>query len=69
MKTKLHNTALHTTASLGELVVAAFDKAARYSANPNKVARLATAAVTHMLRRAGKAVGPFPQSFARHRAV
>jgi hypothetical protein len=49
-------TALHRTASLGELVVAAFDKAARYSANPKKVARLATAAVVRMLRRAGKDV-------------
>jgi hypothetical protein len=69
MKTKLRKTKFHKTASLGELVVAAFDKAARYSANPTKVARLATAAVTHMLRRAGKVVGPFPESFARHRAA
>ena len=69
MKTKVQNIKLHTTASLGDLVVAAFDKAKRYSANPNKVAQLATAAVTHMLRRAGKAVGPFPVSAARHREV
>jgi len=59
MKTKLHKPRLHSTASLGDLVVAAFDKAARYSANPNRVARLATAAVTHMLRRAGKQVDYF----------
>jgi hypothetical protein len=69
MKTKLQKTKLHRTASLGELVVVAFDKAARYSANPNKVARLATVAVMRMLRRAGKAVGPFPESAAHHRAV
>jgi len=56
MKTKLHKPRLQMTASLGEVVVAAFDKAARYSANPSRVARLATAAVTHMLRRAGKQV-------------
>jgi len=41
-----------TTAQLGELVVAAFDGAARYSRDPLEVARLATRAVIHMLRRA-----------------
>ena len=59
MKTKLQKTRIQSTASLGELVVAAFDNAARYSANPARVARLATAAVTHMLRRAGKQVDHF----------
>ena len=61
-------TTLQTTVSLGELVVAAFDKAARYSANPRKVARLATAAVTSMLRRAGRDVVRLPEGFGGHRA-
>jgi hypothetical protein len=39
----------HKTAQLGELVVAAFDEAARYSADPREVSRLATQAVVHML--------------------
>jgi len=59
MKTKLQKPRLQSTTSLGELVVAAFDNAARYSANPNRVARLATAAVTYMLLRAGKQVDHF----------
>lgn len=40
------------TAQLGSLVVAAFDAAARYSTDPREVSRLATQAVTRMLRRA-----------------
>ena len=42
----------HKTAQLGELVVTAFDLAARYSANPQVVSLLATEAVAHLLRRA-----------------
>jgi len=42
------------SAPLGELVVAAFDEAARYSTDPREVSRLATQAVQHMLRRAQK---------------
>jgi hypothetical protein len=43
---------VHKTALLGELVVAAFDRAARYSTDTKEVSRLATDAVMHMLRRA-----------------
>jgi fructose-1-phosphate kinase PfkB-like protein len=65
MKTKLQQ-----TAPLGEVVVAAFDKAARYSANPEKVARLATAAVVRMLRRAGKdIIIPGPEIYRGHHAT
>jgi len=42
------------TAPLGELVVAAFDWAARYSSDPREVSRLATGAVTRILQ-SGKA--------------
>jgi len=42
-------THLRKTAQLGELVVAAFDEAARFSTDPREVARLATQAVAHML--------------------
>jgi len=50
-------TRVHTTAQLGNLVVAAFDGAARYSTDPREVSRLATQAVAHMLRRARR-LGP-----------
>lgn len=52
-------TNVHPTAQLGELVVAAFDKAAQYSTDPREVARLATRAVMHMLRRARR-ISPSP---------
>jgi hypothetical protein len=39
------------TAPLGELVVAVFDKAARYSSDPREVSRLATQAIMELLRR------------------
>lgn len=45
-------TTVDKTAQLGELVVAAFDKAAQYSTDPREVSRLATRAVMHMLWRA-----------------
>jgi len=38
------------TAPLGDLIVAAFDSAARYSRDPREVSRLATQAIDHMLR-------------------
>ena len=38
------------TASLGEVVAAAFDKAADYSTNPKRVSQLVTRAVALMLR-------------------
>jgi hypothetical protein len=40
------------TAELGELVVAAFDEATRYSTDPREVSRLATRAVMDIVRRA-----------------
>lgn len=42
----------HTTAKLGDLVVAAFDVAAETSSDPVEASRLATAAVEAVLRRA-----------------
>jgi len=45
-------THVQKTVQLGELVLEAFDNAARYSADPQEVSRLATQAVVHMLRRA-----------------
>ena len=42
------------TAELGELVVAAFDEATRYSTDPREVSRLATRAVMDMVRRSRK---------------
>jgi hypothetical protein len=41
---------LRKTAELGEVVAAAFDNAADYSANPRRVSRLVTRAVALMLR-------------------
>jgi hypothetical protein len=40
------------TVPLGELVAATFDRAARYSRDPEEVSRLATRAVAHLLRHA-----------------
>jgi len=51
-------TNVHKTAQLGELVVAAFDKAEHYSTDPREVSRLATQAVMRMLRRAWRASTP-----------
>ena len=45
-------TTIHKTADLGDLVVAVFDSAASYSADPQEVSRLATQAVIAMVRRA-----------------
>lgn len=42
------------TARLGDLIAAAFDEAARYSADPREVSRLATQAVRYLMRRAGR---------------
>ncbi len=38
---------------VGDLVVAVFDEAERYSADPREVSRIATRTITHMLRRYG----------------
>ena len=40
------------TAQLGDVIVAAFDEAAHYSADPAEVSRLATQMVLNLLRRA-----------------
>ena len=40
---------------LGDLVVAIYDEAAGYSADPREVARLATRAIKHLLWRGRKA--------------
>lgn len=41
----------HKTAQLGELVVAVYDEAGHYSTDPREVSRLATRAISHMVRR------------------
>jgi hypothetical protein len=43
-------TLVRKTAQLGEVVAAAFDKAARYSCDPKVVSRLATKAIALILR-------------------
>jgi hypothetical protein len=48
----------HETAQLGELVAIAFDNAARYSSDAREVSRLATQAVTRMLRHARRVSTP-----------
>jgi hypothetical protein len=48
------------SAPLGELVLAVFDKAAQYSADPREISRLATQAVSHMLRHAPKLTSSQP---------
>ena len=54
------------TAQLGEVVAAAFDKAAHYSRDPKEVSRLATQAVAHILRpqRRGQVPLRWPSFFA-----
>jgi hypothetical protein len=47
-------TTTRTTARLGDLIAATFDEAARYSADPRVVARLATLAVRHLVGQARK---------------
>jgi hypothetical protein len=42
--------ALRKTAELGEVVAAAFDRAADYSTNPQEVSRLVTRAIALMMR-------------------
>jgi hypothetical protein len=48
-------TTTRRTAQLGDLVVAAFDGAARLSADPFVVSRLATLVVNHVLYRGSRA--------------
>ena len=40
---------VHVRAKLGDLVVAAYDEAARYSSDPREVSRLANEVVLHLL--------------------
>ena len=51
-------TNVQKTARLGELVVAAFDEATHYSADPREVSRLATHAVMNMWRRGRRTSTP-----------
>ena len=46
------------TASLGDLIAAAFDEASRYSRNPKEVSRLATVAVRHLMLHAQRLSHP-----------
>ena len=43
---------MQKTASLGDLIAATFDEAARYSADPKEIARLASQAVAGLMSRA-----------------
>lgn len=45
-------TNIRVTARFGDLVVAAFDRAARYSLDPREVSRLARLALLRLLQRA-----------------
>jgi hypothetical protein len=49
-----------TTTSLGDVVVAAFDTAARRSDDPREVSRLATQIVRQLLRPHGRSWAPHP---------
>jgi len=51
-------TYVHKALQVGELIVAAFDEAARYSADPREVSLLATRAVTHILRGTQRILSP-----------
>jgi hypothetical protein len=53
VRPKSHARPRETTASIGDLVVAAFEEAARVTADPRQVARLATIAVMRLLRHRG----------------
>ena len=54
----LMKTGTPKTMQLGELIAAAFDKAAQQSSDPREISRLATMAVQRMLRRARKTSSP-----------
>ncbi|MDD5224147.1 MAG: hypothetical protein PHE84_09165 [bacterium] len=45
----------HSTVSLGDLVVAVYDEAARYSVDPREVSWLAAQAIDEIMRHAGRA--------------
>jgi hypothetical protein len=48
------------TASLGDLIVTAFDQAAQYSSDPVEISRLATQAVQHMISHPQRVSGDRP---------
>ncbi len=54
----IRGASVRKTAQLGEVVAAAFDRAALYSTDPREVSRLATQAIAHMLRPRWKLVPP-----------
>lgn len=56
-------------ASLGEVVVTAFDQARGYSANPAEVARLASLAVMRLWLRNMQALAARPQAGARKQGL
>lgn len=58
----------HKTAPLGQLVVAIYDEAARYSADPYEVSRLATRAVAQLVRRSRRRLLEPKRSARRRRA-
>ena len=62
-------THVEKTAQLGELVAAAFDEAARYSADPREVSRLATQAVMHLLRSRRASRSPSSPQYAKASAA
>jgi hypothetical protein len=57
----------HEIIRLGDLVATAFDEAALYSSDPKEVSRLATQAVTHMLRAARRILAPPPPSIVSNK--
>ena len=59
-------TKAHETPQLGDLVVVAFDEAAKYSSDPREISHLATTAVTHSLRHAWNRA---PSGQGRHRTL
>lgn len=54
---------IHKTISLGDMIAAAFDEAARQSTDPKEVSRLATQAIRRRLRRQRRLpVTPSPEA-------
>lgn len=51
-------TNIHQTVQIGDLIVAAFDVAAKYSTDSREISRLATRAVIRMLRNPRKTSPP-----------
>ena len=49
---------IHETMQVGDLIVAAYDEAARQTSDPREASRVATRVVTEFLRRAPRALPP-----------